>query len=63
LYFAPKQSNFDVVPPDDRQGVARFLKDEDFLLMSKNLFNSLGLWITYLYNIIWVFNYKWKGEF
>ena len=63
LYYAPKQSKFGVVPPDDRQVVERFLKDEDFLLVSPNTFNSLGLGLTQLYNTTWVYNHKRKGEF
>jgi hypothetical protein len=63
LYYAPKLSKFGVVPPDDRQVVERFLKDEDFLLVSPNSFNSLGLGLTQLYNTTWVYNHKRKGEF
>ncbi len=63
LYYAPKQSKFGAVPPDDRQVVERFLKDEDFLLVSPNSFNSLGLGLTQLYNTAWVYNHKRKGEF
>ena len=63
LYYAPKASKFGVVPPDDRQVVERFLKDEDFLLISPNVFNSLGLGLTQLYNTTWVYNHKRKGEF
>lgn len=63
LYYAPKQSKFGVVPPDDHQVVKRFLKDEDFLLVSPNTFNSLGLGLTQLYNTTWVYNHKRKGEF
>lgn len=63
LYYAPKQSKFGIVPPDDRQVVERFLKDEDFLLVSPNTFNSLGLGLTQLYNTTWVYNHKRKGEF
>ena len=63
LYYAPKQSKFGVVPPDDRQVVERFLKDKDFLLVSPNTFNSLGLGLTQLYNTTWVYNHKRKGEF
>jgi hypothetical protein len=63
LYYAPKQSKFGVVPPDDHQVVERFLKDEDFLLVSPNTFNSLGLGLTQLYNTTWVYNHKRKGEF
>lgn len=63
LYYATKQSKFGAVPPDDRQVVERFLKDEDFLLISPNFFNSLGLGLTQLYNTTWVYNHKRKGEF
>ena len=63
LYYAPKQSKFGAVPPDDRQVIERFLKDEDFLLISPNVFNSLGLGLTQLYNTTWVYNHKRKGEF
>ena len=62
LYYAPKQSKFGAVPPDDHQVVERFLKDEDFLLVSPNAFNSLGLGLTQLYNTTWVYNHKRKGE-
>jgi hypothetical protein len=62
LYYAPKQSKFGSVPPDDHQMVERFLKDEDFLLVSPNAFNSLGLGLTQLYNTTWVYNHKRKGE-
>ena len=63
LYYAPKPSKFGAVPPDERQVVERFLKDEDFLLISPNVFNSLGLGLTQLYNTTWVYNHKRKGEF
>ena len=63
LYYAPKQSKFGNVPPDDRQVVERFLKDDDFLLVSPNTFNLLGLGLTQLYNTTWVYNHKRKGEF
>ena len=63
LYYAPMQSKFGVVPPDDHLLVERFLKDEDFLLISPNVFNTLGLGLTQLYNTMWVYNHKRKGEF
>jgi hypothetical protein len=63
LYYAPKQSKFGAVPPDDRLVIERFLKDEDFLLVSPNSFNSLGLGLTQLYNTTWVYSHKRKGEF
>ena len=63
LYYSPKQSKFGNVPPGDLQVVERFLKDDDFLLVSPNSFNSLGLGLTQLYNTTWVYNHKRKGEF
>jgi len=63
LYYAPMQSKFGVVPPDDHLLVERFLKDENFLLISPNVFNTLGLGLTQLYNTMWVYNHKRKGEF
>ena len=39
LYYAPKQSKFGVVPPDDRQLVERFLKDDN-LHVVKNHFRK-----------------------
>lgn len=63
LYYAPMQSKFGVVPPDDHLLVERFLKDEDFLLISPNVFNTLGLGLTQLYNTMWVYNHKRNGEF
>lgn len=62
LYYAPMQSKFGVVPPDDHLLIERFLKDEDFLLISPNVFNTLGLGLTQLYNTMWVYNHKRKGE-
>ena len=63
IYYAPEHSKFGFVPPNDRLLVERFLKDEDFLLVSPNSFNSLGLGLTQLYNTTWVYNHKRKGEF
>jgi hypothetical protein len=62
VYYAPKSSKFGLVPPDDHQMVERFLKDEDFLLVSPNSYNSLGLGLTQMYNTIWVYNHKRKGD-
>jgi hypothetical protein len=63
LYYAPKESKFGAVPPEDHLLVESFLKDEDFLLVSPNAYNSLGLGLTQLYNIKWVYNHKRNGEF
>jgi hypothetical protein len=63
LYYAPKESKFGVVPPEDKELVQQFLKDENFLLLSPNAYNSLGLGTTQLYNVVWVYNHKRRGEF
>jgi hypothetical protein len=62
LYYAPMQSKFGTVPPDDHIIVERFLKDDNFLIISPNMFNALGLGLTQLYNSSWVYNHKRKGE-
>ncbi len=62
LYYSPRQSKFGMVPPDDHDLVKCFLKDDDFLLVSPNTFNSLGLGLSQLYNTTWVYNHKRKGE-
>ncbi|MBU6159002.1 MAG: hypothetical protein KGP35_08225 [Bacteroidetes bacterium] len=62
LYYAPKSSKFGVIPPDDHVLVASFLKDNDFLIVKPNIYNSLGLGLTQLYNTTWVYNHKRKGE-
>ena len=63
LYYSPKKSKFGMVPPDDSDMVAKFLKDDTFLLVSPNSYNSLGLGLTQLYNTTWVYNHKRHGEF
>jgi hypothetical protein len=51
------------VPPDDSVWVESFLKDSDFLMVKPNVYNTLGLGLTQLYNTTWVYNHKRKGEF
>jgi hypothetical protein len=63
IYYAPKKSNFGVSPPTDHSLVERFLKDETFLLFLPNIFYSLGLGLTQLYNITWVYNHKRRRVF
>jgi hypothetical protein len=63
LYYAPKSSKFGLVPPDDAVLVESFLKDSDFLMVKPNVYNTLGLGLTQLYNTTWVYNHKRKGEF
>lgn len=63
LYYAPKSSVFGRVPPKDNELVEAFLKDENFLLLSPNSYNSLGLGTTQLYNKTVVYNHKRHGVF
>ena len=63
LYHAPQFSKFGAVPPNDNVLVERFLYDNEFLMLSPNSFNLLGLGLTQLYNTTWVYNHKRKGEF
>ncbi len=63
LYYCPKASVFGQVPPDERELVRTFLKEDDFLLTSPNAYNTLGLGTTQLYNTRVVYNHKRHGRF
>ena len=63
LYYRPKKSVFGATPPGDRALVEAFLKSKDFLLLSPNLYNSLGVGTTQLYNRNVVYNRTRRGLF
>ena len=63
LYYVPKTSAFGKVPPDEDVLVRGFLKDDRFLLVSPNSYNSLGVGTTQLYNKKVVYNHKRHGKF
>jgi hypothetical protein len=63
LYYCPKESPFGPVPPSDYELVKAFLKDDRFLLMTPNAYNSLGVGTTQLYNETIVYNHKRHGIF
>jgi hypothetical protein len=63
LYYVPKTSVFGKVPPDENVLVRGFLKDDRFLLVSPNSYNSLGVGTTQLYNKKVVYNHKRHGKF
>jgi hypothetical protein len=63
LYLRPKQTAFGKAPPADSELVASFLKDDRFLLVSPNAYNSLGVGTTQLYNKTIVYNHKRHGKF
>lgn len=56
LYYYPKASAFGRVPPDEKELVRTFLKEDDFLLTSPNAYNALGVGTTQLYNSRVVYN-------
>ncbi len=63
LYYYPMKASFGNVPPEDEKLVYAFLKSDDFLLASPNLYNSLGVGTTQLYNKKVVYNHKRHGQF
>lgn len=63
LYYVPKTSAFGKVPPKEDVLVQSFLKDNRFLVLSPNFYNSLGVGTTQLYNKKVVYNHKRHGKF
>lgn len=63
LYYYPKESVFGKTPPEERELVSSFLKDDRFLLTSPNDYNSLGVGTTQLYNTRTVYNHKRHGRY
>lgn len=63
LYYCPKETVFGKAPAEDKELVARFLKDDRFLLVSPNVYNRLGVGTTQLYDKTVVYNHKRHGEF
>jgi len=63
LYYAPRTTAFGEAPPEDKELVRVFLKDSRFLLTSPNIYNSLGVGTTQLYNQPIVYNHKRHGVF
>jgi hypothetical protein len=63
IYYFPKETAFGKSPPEEKELVRSFLKDERFLLISPNVYNCLGVGTTQLYNTRTVYNHKRHGEF
>jgi len=63
MYYYPRESAFGAVPPAEETLVRSFLKDDRFLLTSPNVYNSLGVGTTQLYNKQVVYNHKRHGEY
>jgi hypothetical protein len=62
VYYCPKQTSFGEAPPEDKELVRAFLKDDHFYLTSLNSYNSLGVGTTQLYNEKLVYNHKRDGK-
>ncbi len=63
LYFKPKTNVFGEVPPDEKDLLATFLRDKNFLSFNPSVYNSLRLGTTQLYNKTVVYNHKRHGQF
>jgi hypothetical protein len=63
LYVYPKETVFGKAPAEDDKLVEAFLKDDRFLLVSPNAYNSLGVGTTQLYDKTVVYNHKRHGDF
>lgn len=61
LYYRPKLSNYGPLPTEERELLKAFLRDDDFLLVSPNLYNDLGVGLTQIYNATIVYNRKRHG--
>ena len=62
IYYKPRKSVFGDAPPKEQKVLARFLKSDDFLVMSLNSYNALRLGTTQLYNERLVYNHKRDGR-
>lgn len=63
LYYVPEQTVFGKTPPDEKIVIRSFLKDDRFLVICPNEYNSLGVGTTQLYNQRRVYNHKRHGKF
>jgi hypothetical protein len=63
MYYAPRESSFGVLPPEDGEVVSAFLRDREFLVFSPSAYNAAGLGTTQLYNKTLVYNHKRHGVF
>ena len=58
LYYYPQKSRFGLMSPNTPELIRAFLKEDYFLLLSWNHYNTLGLGLTQLYNQTVVYNRK-----
>jgi hypothetical protein len=63
LYYKPKKNVFGEVPPDEKDMLAAFLRDKNFLSFNPSVYNALRLGTTQIYNTTVVYNHKRHGQF
>jgi hypothetical protein len=63
LYAVPKKTAFGDAPAADEKLVESFLRDDRFLVVSPNAYNSLGVGTTQLYDKTIVYNHNRHGQF
>ncbi len=62
LYLCPQHSRFGVLPASTDKLLNSFLNGNDYLVVSPNDYNALGLGTTQLYNYQIVYNHKRNGR-
>lgn len=63
LYYKPKKNVFGEVPPNEKDLLAVFLRDKNFLSFNPSVYNALRLGTPQLYNTTVVYNHKRHGRF
>ncbi len=63
LYYRPKMSRFGPLPTKPNEVVRAFLKSDDFLITSLDVFNGMEVGLTQLTNEALVYNRKRVGRF
>src|SRR5215467_10679450 len=63
LYHFPRKFEFGEAPAEEHELVRAFLKSDNFVVISPNAYNQLGLGTTQLYNKRVVYNQKRHGTF
>ena len=63
LFYAPQQSRFGLVPPEDTEMLRAFLGSDDFVITGPQKWNVLGLGSTAVYPVTLVYNTKRSGDF
>ena len=62
IYQCPRQTIFGQAMPEEKKLLSKFLNDDNFVVYSPCMFNSLGLGTTQLYDKVIVLNKKRHGK-